>query len=236
MKNTNLAYAAAVLAGWSAFAGISRAGLAIPKSVHTADQIEAAVEEAREEGKVVTFLYTRKDSTCGLSNGAGEKILATFRRATVMVYAAAGGDDFRKLPEPVQRALRSEEAGKYVPKTVLYDPAADAVVHILPYASGNEMDKNIREAKRALSDLKKASAPPSRTLRPPAPPAALKADSNREMRTWTSAGGSTVEASIVEEQGPYSVLRTADGASVQILTSRLSLADRAYIDSLKNGK
>lgn len=58
-------------------------------------------------------------------------------------------------------------------------------------------------------------------------------DSNRESRTWTSQSGSTIEASLLQEQGAHVVLKKDDGGKAKIRLSQLSDADQAYVNSLK---
>jgi hypothetical protein len=53
------------------------------------------------------------------------------------------------------------------------------------------------------------------------------------MRTWTSKTGVSVKAALIEEKGPYLVLKKEDGSSVQILAAQLSAQDGEYVSSLK---
>lgn len=54
-----------------------------------------------------------------------------------------------------------------------------------------------------------------------------------EMRTWTSAGGSTMQAEFVEQRLDQVILRNAEGKPIQIQMNRLSREDQIYIGSLR---
>lgn len=212
-----------------------RAELDLPKYVYTTDRLAEATAEAKAKGKMLTFMLTRKDSQCGLCIGASRATIDEFGRSTVMVYVESGTGDLDRIPEAVKTALRSPESGKFIPKSTLFNPETEQVIHILPYGRGDDMDDNIKQAKRSLSATKRESMARGnpRPALPALPAGPLSRDLNRDVRTWTSTGGSTVQASIVEEQGIYCVLKTAEGEMVKIPLSRLSPEDRAYIDGLK---
>lgn len=65
-------------------------------------------------------------------------------------------------------------------------------------------------------------------------PALLAGPAWAEMRTWTSASGSTVEAELVRQSAGSVLLNTADGRSLTIRKGSLSEADRRYLDEMPN--
>jgi len=69
-------------------------------------------------------------------------------------------------------------------------------------------------------------------LRSPSP-GPLARDENREIRIWTSRSGATVTAFVLEERGPHVILKQEDGVVRNILTSKLSDADRKYLAELR---
>ncbi len=226
---------------WAVMAGIlglgavaATAELKIPKAVFPAAEIEAAETRARADGKLMTFLLTDKDSTCPLCQNASAETIDAFDRSTVMVYIGAREAGGAKLPEAVTKALRSPEAGRYIPKSVIYDPDTDTVVHVLPYGRGPEMAANIRAAKKAVSASKRETRTTAarKPLGLPLRPATLAARDDRPARTWTSVSGDAIEAAIVETEGPYCLLKATDGTPIKILASRLVAADREYIETL----
>lgn len=54
----------------------------------------------------------------------------------------------------------------------------------------------------------------------------------QEMRTWTSASGTTIEAKLVKMSGRRLGLAKADGSMVQIALDRISAEDQAYVEKL----
>lgn len=61
-------------------------------------------------------------------------------------------------------------------------------------------------------------------------PAALA----RDVRTWTSASGKTIEAAFVERNNAEVVLQRSDGEKMAIRLDLLSNADRAYVGGREN--
>lgn len=69
---------------------------------------------------------------------------------TVIVYA--GNGDWGKIPPIVQRAPKSEEAGTFIPKTVIVNPEMSKVLSIVPYI------RNAKERKQALQQVSSSLA------------------------------------------------------------------------------
>ena len=63
--------------------------------------------------------------------------------------------------------------------------------------------------------------------------ALLPAAHAREVRTWTSASGKTIEAAFVERNNAEVVLRRSDGEKMVIRLDLLSHADRVYVGELE---
>jgi thiol-disulfide isomerase/thioredoxin len=55
-----------------------------------------------------------------------------------------------------------------------------------------------------------------------------------EMRTWTSAGGATMQAEFVEQRLDQVMLRSSEGKTIQIQLNRLSREDQVYVGSLRS--
>lgn len=56
-----------------------------------------------------------------------------------------------------------------------------------------------------------------------------RGDETPEMRTWTSAMGSTVQAALLEVEGETATLRRADDSDLEVKIDKLSAADQEYI-------
>ena len=55
----------------------------------------------------------------------------------------------------------------------------------------------------------------------------------REIRTWTSASGATIEAAYLEQQFDLVILQTTDGEKIKIRADRLSADDQRYLAELR---
>jgi thioredoxin-related protein len=91
-------------------------------------------------------------------------------------------------------------------------------------------------AKNKIPEPVDVSASSQRTIaRPPAVRASktIASDPNREMRTWTAAGGATLTAALVEERNGNVTLKKEDGSQVGISESQLGAADRKYLADLR---
>ena len=65
-----------------------------------------------------------------------------------MVYVDKS--DATKLPKQVKNALRSPEAGKYIPTIVVMSYDLKKVIAIVPYARGEAYKKLLSEAKEKI--------------------------------------------------------------------------------------
>lgn len=203
----------------------AEAGFELAKGVYAFDAYAEAQADAKAKNKPLTFLYSNTNSTCGLCAHASKLSMEEFRRQTVMVYVPPGA--VQQLPESVQAAMNSEKAGRFIPKTVVTDPAAEKVLAIVPYAASPEYDQLLkrgeREMKKAWASVVAPPAPVARSTTPGASTAPA------ELRVWRSAAGAEVEARLVRLSGNLVVLEKADGKQISIQLHELSAADRAAL-------
>ncbi len=141
-------------------------------------------------------------------------------------------------------SMKAQYGVKGFPTVIVLAPGGDVVMQKVGYTSGEE-DEYLEGLKAAIAEHREKNNVPApvaiqpkrpRSVAPPTPtvalPKAVARDENREMRTWTSQTGASVEASLVEEEGPYVILRKESGAQVQIARDSLSSEDQQYITSL----
>lgn len=121
-----------------------RADFKLPSNIYLITELEDAQKKASEDGKPIAFLYTNKDSTCGLCQRAGELILKELKSRTVMVYL----EKPKECPANVWQALSRE--GKYIPKVAVFNAGLTEEIGVVIY-------ENIkREEKKAFKEIKKA--------------------------------------------------------------------------------
>lgn len=202
--------------------------------VYRWEDIDKAYDEARQKRKPITFIYTRESSSCGLCRYASLNAAEVLKQRTVTVYVDTN-TDFSRLPKVLQRALQSEAAGTFIPKTVVVSPDGSEVLAIVPYARGKEHDALLKEAKRSIAKAMRETTASESSSRPGPTVLMIPADESRESREWTSVGGSTLQASLVSEKDSYLILQREDGSRVTIHIQRLSAKDRDYVQTLKAG-
>jgi hypothetical protein len=221
-----------VLAAWEASA------FPLKKDVYRMDRLEAAVAEAKAEGKPLTFLYTDENTTCPKCEASSLAVIETLHKRTVLLYVAPEVKDLSKLPKAVRDGIRKPEMGDFIPKTVVVDPGLTNLIAIVPYALGDEQDRLLKDARKkitsAMAKGKDREVEPAKPLQVSAkPPAVIRPDETRELRAWKSQTGAEVKASLVQEDGLYVVLKKEDGAKVKIALLSLSKADQEYVARLK---
>jgi hypothetical protein len=205
------------------------AGFEFGKQVYRMDRLDAALAEARTKGEAVTFIYTTESTTCGLCQHASLTAADQFRKQGVVVYARSA-EDFQALPALVKTALKSPEAGKFIPKTIVVNPEVSEVLAVVPYARGSEFDDKVKEARRSIRAYFKESPRGSTVVPPstPAPPAATTSLPGA-LRVWRSASGAELEARLLRVTGYTVVLEKPDGNQVRIDLNKLSEADQQYV-------
>jgi hypothetical protein len=112
-------------------ASLASAAFDVPSHVYRIDQLQQAKEEARADDKQIVFLYSNEHTTCSLASGASISIMQRFKRNAVIVYICK--EVWAKVPRIVREAIKSPEAGKFIPKTVVVDSGIMEVISIIPY-------------------------------------------------------------------------------------------------------
>ncbi len=206
----------------------------LPNSVYRMNELEKAKLEAKTKGKPITIVYTDESSSCGLCAGASLKVADELKSKSVVIYVNAH-TEAAMLPAKVLGVLRSPEAGQFIPKTVVMDANLENVVAIVPYGHSAELDASLKNAKKAISKLNPGSNVPVQSaapgILPQMPQPAIP--EQREMRTWQSQSGSTLNAAFVQDLDATIILEKADGTRVRIGKADLIQGDQDYIAAKK---
>ena len=125
------------------------ARFSIPSYVYTVGQLDSAQSVARSSRLPITFVYTDKNTDCGLCTAASKELFNGLKSYSVVVYAEH--KDWRNLPHVVQRSLNSPESGKYIPKTVIVDSDCKNMICVIPYANTEQRRDLIKQAQELLS-------------------------------------------------------------------------------------
>jgi len=102
-------------------------GLKLPSNSFEISEIDAAKEKANAKGYPIAFLYTNKESTCPLCNGASELIIKELKSSTILVYVRNKND----MPKNVAKTL--SKRGKFIPKVAVYDSAIEEELGLVIY-------------------------------------------------------------------------------------------------------
>ncbi len=122
------------------------AEIRFPSNSFEASELAEAQAAAEKSNKPIAFVYTDKDTTCGLCQNATGSILRTFRTSAVVVYVK----NYSDIPKNVSKLISSQ--GKYIPKVALLDASLTKEYGLVTY-------EQIRDdGDRALRDLKTVAA------------------------------------------------------------------------------
>ncbi len=130
-------------------ASTALAGFALKSGVYRMSQLDAAKSEALASKKAMAFLYSDEKTFCSSCGGASTLAMEMLSGSCVVVYVDKS--EGTQLPKQAQTALRSPQAGKYIPSIVVMSYDLKNVIAIIPYASSGEAYKKLlAEAKRKI--------------------------------------------------------------------------------------
>ncbi len=214
----------------------------LPKDIYHAKEIEQAKAEAIKRHKAITFVQTDIYTPFSGSAGASDRIFNLLKKKTVLVLA----DDWGYIPGVAQRGLSSSKAGVFIPKTAITDPYMTNLIAVIPYGDELEQMKYVNEAKRGITKALRALRAAEKVQKEEEESSATSSANSsqqepgltnspvREIRTWTSASGSTIEAFFVRQEYVHVILERKDGNQLTIPLNKLSEEDRNYIAGIKD--
>lgn len=103
-----------------------------PRGTFQSSELDKAKEQAASTKKGIAFIYTNKDTTCGLSLNAAAAFIDAVKSKTVIVYLDSSNSApyWANLSPPVREGLI---AGKFIPKIVVTDATGENVIAALTY-------------------------------------------------------------------------------------------------------
>ncbi|MBI5101370.1 MAG: hypothetical protein HZB33_06000 [Nitrospirae bacterium] len=125
----------------------------LPSYVYRIDQLGAAQGQAKTRKSPIAFLYTDEYTDCSLAIAASLDVLREFKDGIVIIYISSEDDDtWARLPRIVRNALNSDEAGRFIPKTVVVNSEINKVISIIPYMrSSGERAELLRKVNNTVS-------------------------------------------------------------------------------------
>lgn len=195
-------------------------GIKLPRGTYAIDELDAAKQQAAEDGEPIAFLYTNKDSTCGLCNRAATMIIDELKSSTVLVYT----DSKQQSPGIVSKAL--SERGKYIPKVAVFDSSIEEQLGLVIYEEiKQDGDDAFDDLKKRIRAYKKAAHPKKREV------SRFEATKSYAERTWTNESGASFKGSFVSAtDDTVTIRRSSDKREFTVQQSILSDADQTYIN------
>ena len=142
-----------VLTGTLLIISSAFAAFIVPDYVYRIDQLKDAQASARDNGIAITFLYSNENTSCSLATAASLAVIRELKQRSVIIYVSSENDsDRKKIPAIVRQALKSSEAGRFIPKTVIVNAEMDRVIFIVPYAKQPERDRVLKEALKKMAE------------------------------------------------------------------------------------
>ncbi len=124
----------------------------LPRGTFDFTQIAEAKKKAAEEKKQIAYLYTEKDSTCGLCNAAAEEFIKAVRGKGIIVHleSSRSKEYWINLPKTLHAPLSK---GEFIPRLVVTEADGQTVIASLDYVTHKaDPNSSIRELKKKLRE------------------------------------------------------------------------------------
>lgn len=126
-----------------------QAAFNLPRYVYKVNQLNTAQKHAKSSNKPIAFIYSDKNTDCGLATSASKDLFQGLKNYCVVVYVEH--KDWNKLPNIVRSGINSPESGKYIPKTIVVTSSLKGVICIIPYAERSQRTQLIKQAQNLIS-------------------------------------------------------------------------------------
>jgi len=128
-------------------------GFKLPSNSFEISEIDAAKTKAEEKGYPIAFLYTDKESTCPLCNGASALIIKELKSSTILIYV----NNKKDMPKNVSKTL--SKRGKYIPKVAIYNSSIKEELGLVTYEEiKKDGDDAFKEIKKIIRAYKKRTS------------------------------------------------------------------------------
>jgi hypothetical protein len=124
------------------------AGFTLKSGVYRMNELDAAKSAALSGRKAVAFLYSDENTFCTQCMSSSLQAMETLAGSCIVVYVDKS--DAAKLPNQAKNALRSPEAGKYIPTIIIMSYDLKKVIAIVPYARGEAYKKLLSKVKEEI--------------------------------------------------------------------------------------
>jgi hypothetical protein len=136
-----------ILIFWTA---ISFAGFSLPPEVYRMGAYKEALERAKSINVSAVFVYSDEHTTCPLATSATLDAMQELKEKAIIIYVSR--DDWVNIPAVVKKAIVSPEAGKFIPKSIVFNPKTGRVEIIIPYIG--DRNQRIEQLQKARGLMK----------------------------------------------------------------------------------
>lgn len=215
-------------------AGPALAQTKLPKNVYPMAELEKALAEAKEKGKPVSFIYASDFQpppvTCARMEDVSGKMLEGLDHKSIVVHIPMSMHP-PQLPALLFNAIREPDGSVNIPVAVVTDAQLSQVYAVVPRAIGQELDKSLRKARKAMP--KPAGKEGAAAPLPADSSSTIPEDETRDLRAWQGKTGTKIVAALVEETGEFVILKKEDGTKVKVSKDNLSPPDQDYLDGVR---
>ena len=231
----------------------------IPGNVWGVFSYSDAQKEAVKKKHAMTFLVMDAAEQDAAINKAQVKTFwALEEESTLVVLRSQNAEEWRRLPEAVQKAVKAPSFGATYPRLVASTEDGAMILGSLPKDKivllsdrelakfGKELKKlnasktpatdypppSMEEIKPAVTDNKTPAKDASPTPTTPAAPAGPVAIKDAKVENWTNTGGVTIQAALVEVKDD-SVTFLINGAKIPYALNKLSPESQKRVEELK---
>lgn len=226
---------------------------AIPGNVWGVFSYADAQKEAAKKKRALAFLITDERADDPSVKKAGIKAFwAIEEDAVTIVLRNSTQNEWKRLPENVQKSIASADLGKGFPKLVVYNE--DSSVALAGMASSKIIEVSEKDFSKFGKEIKKLNIsktaatdfppPSSDAVAPaaPAPPAKPGTPAptvtgpvtikDGKVESWTNADGKAIQAALLEVNGDEIVFQI-NGNKVPYALSKLSAASQKRVEEMK---
>ena len=211
-----------IIAAFMCSVATTYAGMEIPRSVRTIQELDEARAEAREEGKALLFVFTDPGTSCGLCIGATKESFKELDRYAVPVLLDTSKDDFYEQISPmVGGALYAADMGNLIPKAVVTNADMDMVLGKMGYksmSSSRNFSAVNKEVKASLEAMEAGEEITGKDVMP----------------VWytTKSKGRSVKGPIKSIEGQKLVIARDGKKNFKIPFGRLTPAAKEYLEAM----
>lgn len=130
-------------------------GFKMPSKSFTINQLDQALEEARTEGKIMTFMVSDTETKSPTCTDASKKIIQKMKGDSVLIYLS----DHKALPAAVLSLIEGKAVGGGIPYAIVTDAEMKTLMGIVTCEEINHnASRAFRELDKVVKENQKGSA------------------------------------------------------------------------------